>query len=217
MLDAWNIDLQFDEHMRFHNIKGVLTDSNLEGLVKLVNEELRYASSELKDRLDTCDAELRDVQVRLSRLYDVLETGKLSLDELAPRIRELRSRQDELSKNRIQIEADMVAQGVEEVDIDIVKSYMRDLKSLLEESDITERKAFLRSFIKRIEIDKDKATVHYHLPLPNSENGKVAAEVLPIVTPGGDRGIRTPDLCDANAALSQLSYIPERQQDYYSI
>jgi hypothetical protein len=26
---------------------------------------------------------------------------------------------------------------------------------------------------------------------------------------GGDRGIRTPDLCDANAALSQLSYIPK--------
>jgi hypothetical protein len=25
---------------------------------------------------------------------------------------------------------------------------------------------------------------------------------------GGDRGIRTPHLCDANAALSQLSYIP---------
>ena len=25
----------------------------------------------------------------------------------------------------------------------------------------------------------------------------------------GDRGIRTPDLCDANAALSQLSYIPK--------
>src|SRR4051812_37244287 len=34
---------------------------------------------------------------------------------------------------------------------------------------------------------------------------------------GGDRGIRTPDLCDANAALSQLSYIPtevERGQLY---
>ena len=46
--------------------------------------------------------------------------------------------------------------------------------------------AFLRSFIKQIEIDKDKATVHYHLPLPNSENGKVAAEVLPIVHYGGD-------------------------------
>jgi hypothetical protein len=32
--------------------------------------------------------------------------------------------------------------------------------------------------------------------------------VLPIEPPSGDRGIRTPDLRDANAALSQLSYIP---------
>ena len=64
----------------------------VEELVKLVNEELRSASSGLKERLDTCDAELQDVKTRLSRLYDVLETGKLSLDELAPRIRELRSR-----------------------------------------------------------------------------------------------------------------------------
>jgi len=165
----------------------VLTDSNLEELVKLVNEELRSASSGLKDRLDTCDAELQDVKTRLSRLYDVLETGKLSLDELAPRIRELRSRHDELSKTRIQIEADMIAQGVEDVDINIVKSYTRDLKKLLEESEITERKAFLRSFIKRIDINTDKATVHYHLPLPNNENRKLAAEVLPIVTPGGPK------------------------------
>jgi site-specific DNA recombinase len=186
----------------------VLTDSNLEELVKLVNDELRSASSGLKDRLDICDAELRDVQVRLSQLYDVLETGKLSLEELTPRIRELRSRQDELSKTRIQIEADMVAQGVDEVDINIVRSYTHDLKSLLEESEITEKKTFLRSFIKRIDINKDKATVHYHLPLPNNENRKVEAEVLPIVTSGGDRGIRTPNLRDANAALSQLSYIP---------
>ena len=50
--------------------------------------------------------------------------------------------------------------------------------------------------------------VSSHLPLPQDEERKVAAEVLPIVTPGGDRGIRTPDLCDANAALSLLSYIP---------
>src|SRR3970040_84453 len=31
------------------------------------------------------------------------------------------------------------------------------------------------------------------------------------VEDGGDRGIRTPDLCDANAALSRLSYIPNNQ------
>ena len=39
------------------------------------------------------------------------------------------------------------------------------------------------------EIDKEKATVHYHLPLSNSENRKVAAEVLSIVTLSGAGGI----------------------------
>jgi hypothetical protein len=45
------------------------------------------------------------------------------------------------------------------------------------------------------------------LNLKNLE-GKEDDNGLTKVTFGGDRGIRTPDLCDANAALSQLSYIP---------
>jgi len=43
----------------------VLTNDNLEELVRLVNEELGFASVELKERLDTCDTELRDVNTRL--------------------------------------------------------------------------------------------------------------------------------------------------------
>ena len=90
----------------------------------------------------------------------------------------------------------------------IVKSYTRDLKSLLEESDIIERKAFLRSLIKRIEINKDEVRVYYHLPLPQDKKRKVAAEVLPIVILGGAEGTRTPDLLRAKEALSRLSYSP---------
>ena len=138
----------------------------------------------------------------------MLETGKLGLDDPAPRIKELKRRQDELSKNRVQVEANMVVQGVEEVDIDIVKSYTRDLKSLLEESDIIERKAFLRSFIKRIEINKDEARVYYHLPLPQDKKRKVAAEVLSIVTPCGAGGIRTRYLLTASQTFSRVNYGP---------
>ena len=186
----------------------VLTDENLEELAKLVNEELKSASSELQERLDTCDAELKDVKARLSRLYDALETGKFGLDDLAPRIKELKRRQDELSKTRVQIEADMVVQGIEQVDIDTVKAYAQDLRSLLEESDFTQRKAFLRSFIKRIEINKKQVTIQYHLPLPPGDKEKVTVEILPIDTFGGAGGIRTPYLLTASQTFSQLNYSP---------
>jgi site-specific DNA recombinase len=192
----------------------VLNQEWLEELVGLVNKELDSSHDILRDRLDAIDAELNDVRIRLSKLYDALETGKLSLGDLAPRIKELRTREDELSKARLQLEAEKTTRGIKHVDAKVIKSYARDLKSLLEEADIAESKAFLRSFIKRIEVNKRQATIHYNLPMPPDGKSRESLGVLPIDTLGGDRGIRTPHLCDANAALSQLSYIPTYDQNY---
>ena len=207
--DARMLPKEKIEHLVIEQLRSkVLTNENLEELVTLVNEELQSASYGLKDRMDIIDAELRDVRARLSRLYDALETGKLELDDLSPRIRELKARQDELTKTRVQVEAEMIARRVEQVDAATVKAYARDLRSLLEEADFTERKAFLRSFIKQIEVNKKQVTVYYNLPMPQDVQSREQVGVLPIDTLGGDRGIRTPNLCVANAALSQLSYIP---------
>ena len=43
-----------------------------------------------------------------------------------------------MSKARVQVEAEMVAQGTQQVDAEMVKSYAQDLRSLLEEADFTE-------------------------------------------------------------------------------
>ena len=145
---------------------------------------------------------------RLAKLYDALETGKLSLDDLAPRIKELRTRQYELHRARLQLEAEMAAHGATHIDAETVKSYAEDLKNLLGEADITESKSFLRSFIKRIEIDKSEAVIHYNLPVPLYQSDMQSAAVLPIDNHGGAGGIRTPYLLNAIQALSQMSYSP---------
>ncbi len=70
----------------------VLTHEHLEELAKLVNEELDSTQGIHKERMDAINATLNDVKARLSRLYDILETGKLNLDDLAPRLRQLKAR-----------------------------------------------------------------------------------------------------------------------------
>ncbi|GAI66527.1 unnamed protein product, partial [marine sediment metagenome] len=142
------------------------------------------------------------------RNYDALETGKIALDDLAPRIKELRVREEELSKTRVQVEAESILQGKPYVDSDLVRSYAEDLKSLLEESDFAESKAFLRSFIKKIVISGEKATIYYNLPMPPDRKRKEQIGVLPIVTLGGAGGIRTPYLLTASQTFSQLNYSP---------
>ena len=186
----------------------VLNRQCLDELVRLVNEELDAGYALVKEKIANIDIEMHEVGNRLARLYDALESGKLDLNDLAPRIKELRAKQDELSKARVIAEAEMTLQGYQQLDVDAVRSYVTDLQSLLDESDLAQRKAFLRSFVKKIVVEKGKVRLYYNLPVPPDGRRKEEVGVLPIDTPSGDRGIRTPDLCDANAALSRLSYIP---------
>ncbi len=186
----------------------VLNRESLEHLVELANQELDSHRDVVNERLDTTQAEISSVQTRLSKLYDALETNKLSLDDLAPRIKDLRARQDELVKVRLQLEAEQLTRKARRMDAKIVQAYAEDLRRLLEEGRVAESKAFLRSFIKRIEIDGGHARVDYDVPVPPDGGQGDSVEVLPLVTLGGAEGIRTPDLLRAREALSQLSYSP---------
>ncbi len=172
----------------------VLTEKNIEELVCLVNEELRSSSELLHEKVQVVDAEMHDARARLGKLYDAIETGKLELDDLAPRIRELKQRIENLSKSRVQAEAEMVVRGVEPLDLSAVKARAREMQAILQQTEITERKGFLRSFIKRIEVDSGKVTISYHLPLSLDGSG-TDKTVLPIATLGGEGGTRTPTPC----------------------
>lgn len=109
----------------------ILNDEVLTELVALANEEIDSSHTFYKEKLEVLDSELKEVNSRLAKLYDALETGKLSLDDLAPRIKELKERQDEVSKARILLEAEMELRGARHLDVELVKSYADDMRALL--------------------------------------------------------------------------------------
>ncbi|GAG98446.1 unnamed protein product, partial [marine sediment metagenome] len=74
----------------------ILTYENLKELVYLVNGEMDAAAGEYRERLNVISVEIDNVNQRLERLYDALETGSLQLSDLAPRIQRLRQRQEQL-------------------------------------------------------------------------------------------------------------------------
>jgi len=72
----------------------IITEENLPELARLVNEEMQTASIEQRRRLASITAEIDKTDSRLQRLYDALKTGILSLEDLAPRFRQLRKYQE---------------------------------------------------------------------------------------------------------------------------
>ena len=71
---------------------------------------------------------------------------------------------------------------IEVADPRVVRQHVQDLKALLEESSIVEQKAFLKSFVERIEVGDSEAKVIYTIPMLPGSSPTEAVGVLPFIT-----------------------------------
>jgi len=162
----------------------VLTEENLEELVRLTNEELCQSCSENRGRLELIQAQIEELDSRLDKLYDAIETGDFKSMELSPRIKALSQRKEELLKAKTEVEEILRYENVDMADPQEVQDYADDLRSLLAKSSITEQRSFLKSFVKRIEVDESEAKVYYTIPMPPHSVSEETVGVLPFVHHG---------------------------------
>jgi site-specific DNA recombinase len=178
---AGKFERQVIEEIKQH----VLTSENLTKLVELVNEEMDSVALGYRENLDTIIEEIANLNRRLERLYDALETGKIGLNELAPRIQELRRRHEQLQVRKIEIECLLSDRRVYLASPDIIAADVEDLRNLLSYSPLAERKAFIRSFVKEIKVRGNNVSIAYTPPpMPDGE-GIDKDGVLSIVQYGG--------------------------------
>ena len=68
----------------------ILTEGNIRDLVRLVDEEMDGVAREQRQRLETIEAELAEVKRRMDRLYNLVETTDMDIEDFKPRIRDHR-------------------------------------------------------------------------------------------------------------------------------
>ena len=199
----------------------VLTPTRLAELTALVNADLDTAADTTTADLKSVDAQIADARGRLGRLYAALETGALELSELAPRIREWKGKLDALEIRRASLIAKAEIKARPVMDAATVTAYLRELSALLATGPLAARKAFLRSFIQRIDATGYDLAVTYNLPpLPEPDGGLPApanepggevplrraagAEGADLRVGGGLHGLGSPDAEKADARLPRV-------------
>ncbi len=80
---------------------------------------------------------------------------------------------------------------VELADMQMVKSYGNDLRDTLDDGSLSDRRAFIRSFVQEITVTKHEIQLKYTLPLPPDGLTEERMGVLPIVRYGGRCSIKT--------------------------
>ena len=162
----------------------ILTEETVTELVTLVAEEIDAMAGELSGRLEVIDAELGDVQSRLQRLYEALETSELTMEALSPRILSLRHREEQLEAARDDAATQLEQRRVELPTTEEIKGYVADFREFLQEGTFPERKALIRNFVEGIEVTGDEAVLTYTVPMPNDGVTSESASVLDFVQSG---------------------------------
>ena len=174
----------------------VLTEENIKNLILLINDELRTFEKEYTTSTALIDKTLEEKLHRRKKLYHSIETGKLDLSDIAPRIKELNDEIEQLTDEKKKLEEKYEKEQILMFEDSYLKPYIADLRATLMKGTIPERKSFIRNFIKRIYIDYPQLEIEYCLPLPRSNKRTsstapelVRREVLSMVQFGDPNGI----------------------------
>lgn len=168
----------------------VLTFENLKKLIVLVNDELKKLKEESGSRVKHLEGMILEKTKKRDRLYEAIESENLDLSDVAPRLKQVNEEISELKKQQDQLGLKIREQEFPVADDKTLKPYVEDLYQTLSKGSLFERKSFIRSFIKRIEVSYPYATIEYTIPV-NGESKNPREEVLAFDRIGSPTRIRT--------------------------
>ena len=135
----------------------------------LLDEQMDDVAGDERKRLETIESELADVRGRLDRLYDLVETTtEFNMADFAHRIRDHKERRERLESAAEGARAILAQRRAVLDDVKTITSYAKDMSRFLQKSELTERRAFIETFVKEIELLPDNAVVRYTMPMPDN-------------------------------------------------
>ena len=145
----------------------VLTDGNIRALVKVVDEQMDGVAREQRKRLETIEDELEDVKRKLGRIWHFVETTDIDMADASDRIKEHRERQERLEDAAADARAILSQRRAVLDDVNTIAAYAQDMSEFLNESELTERRASIETFVKEIVVTPGDALLRYTIPMPD--------------------------------------------------
>ena len=145
----------------------VLTKSNIRALVKVVDEQMDSVAREQRKRLKTIENELEDVKRKLGRIWHVIETSDIDTADASDRIRDHLERQERLEDSATEARAILSQRRTVLDGVETISAHAQDMSEFLNQSEMTERRAFVETFVKEIVVIPGNALIRYTMPMPD--------------------------------------------------
>ena len=160
--------------------ENILTESNIRDLVKIVDEEMDGVARKQRKKLKVIEDELEDVKKRLGKIWHAIETTDIDVSQASDRIKEHWERKEKLETAVDEAREILSKRRVTLDKMETITELAKDMSEYLKTSELTQSRAFIRSFVKEIAVRPGKATILYTMLTPEDSpiEGGDAAEVV---------------------------------------
>ena len=172
---------RFEEMVVDRISSSILTPGNIPALVKVVEERMDVVAQEQRKRLQTLENEIEDVKRKLDRVWHHIETvDNVKTADASARLREHRERRERLEEAAADARATLSQRTAVLDDEETIAAYAQDMKQFLRESEMTERRAFVETFVKETVVMPGNARMRYTIPMPDNSRipGRNAEEMI---------------------------------------
>ena len=204
-LNAREFERLIVDQLRQH----ILTENDIRELIKLVDEAMDGLAREQRDKLKAIGRELAEIKRMLDRICRVIETTDLEVADASARIKAHTQRREQLELAAAEARKALAARRQLLDSAEVIAEFAAEMSEFLLTSEITETKAFIRTFVKGITVRPGRAVIHYTIPMPQdspigrSDSAAVNLNggVMSSVHVGGRWRTRTSDLPGVNRTL----------------
>ena len=105
---------------------------------------------------------------KLGRIWHFVETTDINMADASARIKEHRERQERLEDAATDARAILSQRRAVLDDVNTIAAYAQDMSEFLNESGLTERRAFIETFVKEIVVMPGDALLRYTIPISQS-------------------------------------------------
>jgi DNA invertase Pin-like site-specific DNA recombinase len=159
-------------------------------LIREVQASLGASQHKAREERLVLEGQVAEVDRRLTKLYEAVESGSIPAARLAPRIEQVSGEKDELERRLAELPSGEVEPLLLIGDEDI-ESWVEDLRAVVDLGTVDERRALLRSWVQRVVATGDELTVEYTFPLVPVGSAEGAGGVGG-GPDGGGRGAKVP-------------------------
>ena len=166
--------------------QNILAEDKMIELTDLSYSGVDEQKAELEAELDLIEPEIQKVETALERLYKAIESGHLDFADLGPRIKETKQRLDNLRDQQRQLGWQIENAAAPNYSPVAVAHWAKHLRGVLGEADLSEKKMFFRTFIRKIVVNSSEVTIEYTPPTQTDDVAEpFRCDVLPLEERGG--------------------------------